>query len=309
MGYEFENEDDADVAIRTRKSLSEILRKYPQLRQAWDRGQFLRDLKRLARSGFSVSDAAKNLGFANGQVLRTMIDEDMEVGNLWNQANLEVRIEIKSALIEAAKEGKADAVRAVESFLQGEKERPGFDHSRITILQLTEITGKTRQTIHEWYTKFGLPRNADKTFDLGIFLAWHEEFVLKKASAGKKSIAVLDPLKTAKAEMIRLELDKKRKVLLDRQEVVCTEIFWVQNLKTHCSRGAEELAGLCQNQSREKIKELMDTWFKDLFLSMTKVPVHLSFPPAMGRELESFLKRLKPHDYSGAEIQPPDLSA
>jgi len=50
------------------------------------------------------------------------------------------------------------------------------------------------------------------------------------------------------------------------------------------------------------MKELMDTWFQDLFLSMTRIPKVLSFPPAMERELENFLKRLKPHDYSGAEI-------
>ena len=125
---------------------------------------------------------------------------------MWDQTQLNVYIDIKSALIDAAKEGKADAVRAVESFLLKEKEQPGFDPSHVTTLQLTELTGKARQRIHEWHTKLGLPRNADKTFDLSIFLSWYEEFLIDRASPEKGTPAVLDPLKQIKAERLKLEL-------------------------------------------------------------------------------------------------------
>jgi hypothetical protein len=60
--------------------LAEIFEKHPQLQQAWDRGRFLRNLKDLARKGINVLKAATKLGFANGRVLQSMIDEDEEVG-------------------------------------------------------------------------------------------------------------------------------------------------------------------------------------------------------------------------------------
>ena len=348
LGLECENRAEADAAIRTRRSLAEIFKKYPQLRQAWDRGRFLRSLRGLARTAISVSDAAKKLGFANGQVLRAMIDEDEEVGELWNETRLEVKIEFNAALFDEAKGGNPAAIKAVQqNLLLDEKERPGSDFSRITILQLAELTGKTRQTIHDWHTKFGLPRNADKTFDLSIFLSWHkkflykntsgltifqlteitgksrqtinewhtkcglsrnadktfdldvfiawfEEFLLKKASMEKKTMAMLDPLRAAKAEKLKVELEKCRKELLNRQEVVVSWVQWIENLKTYCNRGAEQFAVLYQNQPREKVKELMHAWFRKMYLSFTKLPQSFELPPAMEKELIDFLQRLNP---------------
>ncbi|MFB0523935.1 MAG: hypothetical protein ACETVZ_00215 [Phycisphaerae bacterium] len=296
LGLECENFTEADATIRTRKSLAKIFKKYTQLRQAWDRGRFLRNLRGLARTGASVPEASKKLGFVNARVLREMIDEDVEVGDLWDQTQLGIYIEIKSALVEAAKEGKADAVRAVETFLLDEKERPGFDPSHITILQLAELTGKARQTIHEWHTKFNLPRNADKTFDLSIFLAWYEEFLIKKATAGKELAAVLDPLKTMKAEKLKIDLARHKNELLDRSEVIIGQVAWVQNIVSFCERGIEELSRLCSSQPREKIVEIARGFFRDLHIEAAKVPKELHLPAAKERELIEFLQRLKPHD-------------
>jgi len=94
LGFECENFTEANAAIRTRRSLVEILKKHPELRQAWDRGRFLRNLRDLARVGTSVTEAAKLLGLENGQVLQAMIDKDLEVGNLWNEASLEFHIKL-----------------------------------------------------------------------------------------------------------------------------------------------------------------------------------------------------------------------
>ena len=305
LGLECENLTEANAviranaAIRTRKSLSQIFRKYLKLRQAWKRGRFLRNLRGLARTGVSVSEAAKKLGFANGQVLRAMIDEDQEVGDLWDQTQLEIYIEIKTAIVDAAKEGKADAVRMVEGFLLDEKEHPGFDPSRITIFQLTELTGKARQTIHEWFTKFGMPRNVDKTFDLSIFLAWYEQFLLRKESAGKVPAVELDPLKAMKAEKLKVELASHRNELLDRNEVVIGQIAWVQNIKSFCERSVDELSKLCCNQPREKIAEVHRSFFRGLLAETAKYPKEFCLPVALGRELVEILKKLKPHDDRG----------
>jgi len=299
LGIECENLTEADAAIKKRKSLKEIFKKHPQLRQAWKRGRFLRNLRGLARTGASVPQAAKKLGLANGRLLRAMIDEDREVGDLWDQTRLEVYIEIKTAIVEAAKEGRADAVRMVESFLLDEKESRGigsFDPSHVTKLQLVEITGKTKRTITTWLDKFGLPRNADKTFDLGIVWAWREEFLLKKASEGKETAAELDPLKQMKAEKLKVELARHRNELLERSEVVIGQVAWVQNIVMFCERGIEEFSRLCSNQPRQKIAELAQGFFRDLHTEAAKVPKELRLPAAKERELIEFLQRIKTHD-------------
>ncbi len=94
LGFECEHWTEADATIKTRRSLAELFKKHPKLKEAWSRGRFLRNIRELARVGFGVSKAAKLLGLANGQVLQAMIDEDLEVGNLWNKAHLEFHIKV-----------------------------------------------------------------------------------------------------------------------------------------------------------------------------------------------------------------------
>jgi len=293
LGLECENLTEADAAIKKRKSLKEIFKKYPQLRQAWDRGRFLRNLRGLAMTGVSVSNAAKKLGFANGQVLRAMIDEDQEVGDLWDQTQLEIYIEIKSAIVEAAKEGKVDAVRAVESFLLDEKEWPETDLSRITKIQLVEITGKTPQTINNWLNKYGLPRNADKTFDVGVVWAWNEEFLLKKASGGKEPAVELDPLKAMKAEKLKLDLARHRNELLDRELVMAGLLARHQIVISWADHRAEELAWLCRGQKPERIVQLIKEAIAELRRDLCKVPEELRLPDTAEKLFQKTLESLK----------------
>ena len=294
LGLECENLTEADAAIRTRKSLAEIFKKHTVLKDAWDRGRFLRNLRGLARNGASVSEAAKRLGFASARGMQAMLDEDVEVADLWDQTQLGITLEIKQAIIEAAREGKPDAVRAVESFLQDEKARAGADLSRISILQLTEITGRSRQTIHEWFTKFGMPRNVDKTFDLSIFLAWFEEFLLRGSEKMEGPEIQLDPLKAMKAEKLRVELARHRNEILDRNEVMISLVAWAQHIVSFCERGNVELSRLCVGQPREKIIEIHKRFFQDLHAETARVPKELHLPDDKEKELVAFMNSLKP---------------
>lgn len=298
LAMECENMTQADFRkdhiTRDTKSISEILDKHPKLKAAWDRGRFLRNLRDLARTGASVTQAAKKLRLANGRMLRAMIDEDIEVGDLWEQTRLEVYIEIKTAIIEAAKEGNINAVRAVENFLLEEKDSPEFDVSHITTLQLTELIGKTRMTIHDWYTKYGLPRNADKTYDLSIFFSWYEDFLLRKISPGEKPGTMMDPLRAMRAEKLKVELASHKNQLVDRNEVVIQQVAWCQNLITICERNVEELARLCCNQPREKIREIHRVFFRELHSAAVNVPKALHLPAAQEKKLQKILQELKP---------------
>jgi len=294
LGLECENLTEADAAIKIRISLAEIFKKHPRLREAWDRGRFLRNLRDLAKNGASVPEAAKRLGFASARGLQAMLDEDVEVADLWDQTQLGIMLEIKQAIIEAAREGKPDAVRAVESFLQDEKTKGGTDLSRISILQITEITGRTRATIHNWFTKYGLPRNADKTFDISIFLAWFEEFLLKGFEKAEGPEIHLDPLKAMKAEKLRVELARHRNEVLDRNEVMISLVAWAQHIISFCERGNVELSRLCVGQPREKIIEIHKRFFQDLHASTARVPKELHLPADKEKELVDFMNSLKP---------------
>ena len=296
LGLECENMTEADATLRRQKPLSEIFKSHPKIKRAWERGRLLRNIRNEARSGASIREAAAKLKFKNGQQLRDMIDEDAEVGDLWEQTTLELQFEIRSAVIEAAKEGNIAALKAVDGLLKPERKVTGLDASHVTIKELTELTGKTRKTIHEWFTKCGLPRNQDKTFDLSVFIGWFEDYLLKRVtnSAAKPSIVSADPLRTMRAEKMQVELAKHRNQLLDREEVAMGQIAWVQNIITFCDRGVHELAKLCSGQPREKIMEITKRFFRDLHNEAAKIPGELKLPGPKEKELTEFLLSLRP---------------
>lgn len=303
LALECENLTEANATIMTRKSLADILKKHPQLKEAWDRGRFLREVRDVASQSPSTSQAAKQLGFTE-RAFQELLGQDEEVKDIWHQQQLQLYVTVKGRIFDLAEEGNPWAIKILDDFLQANAGlKANALEVSVTTNQLAELTGKSIRTIHNWRTKCGLPRNIDKTFDLRIFVLWYEGFLLKKASRENASISPLDPLRAAKAEMIKLELEKRRKQLLDRQKVVVWQVQWAQNLKTYCNRGAEELSGRCQNQPQKKIKETFDVWFREMYLSFTKLPTCLELPPEKEKELVDFLQRLNPQG-DGGETNP-----
>jgi len=285
---------EADAAIRTRKSLAEIFKKHPRLQEAWNYGRFLREVREVASQSPSISQAAGQLGLTE-RAFQELLGQDEEVKDIWHQQQLQLYVTVKGRVFELAEEGNPWAIKILDDFLQANAGlKANVLEVSVTTNQLAELTGKSIRTIHNWRTKCGLPRNIDKTFDLRIFVLWYEGFLLKKASRENASISPLDPLRAAKAEMIKLELAKRRKQLLDRQQVVVEQVSMVYNLKSFCNRSAEKLGRICQNQPRGKIEELMRTWFRELYLSLAKETKYLELPSAMEKEFVDFLQRVNP---------------
>lgn len=294
LALECESLTEAEAAVKTRKSLTEIIEKHPRLQKAWNRGRFLRVIRDVASQSPSTSQAAKQLGFTE-RAFQEMLGQDKEVADIWYRQQLQLYLTVKGRIFDLVEEGNPWAIKILDDFLQAQAGlKVDVLEVGVTTDQLAKLTRKSIRTIYNWHTKSGLPRNVDKTFDLRTFFLWYEEFLLKKASGGNASAVVLDPLKAAKAEMIKMELEKRRKQLLDRQEVVISWVQWVECFKAHCNRGAEELSRVCQNQPREKIKELMHVWFREMCLSFTKLPRHFELPVEMEKEFLDFLQRLNP---------------
>jgi len=250
---------------RTKPSrrLSDIFKKYPQLKTGWERGRFLRNLQQLGRTAVSVSEAARKLKLASGQVLREMLDSDAEVADIWEQSRLEVFVEAKAALVELAKDGNQAAIRAVEGMLRQEASSMGTtDLNHITTAQLIELTAKSRQTVHDWVSKFSLPRNADKTFDLNEFFLWFERHTLAKAGKEDRPVT-MNPYQARRVQLMDIEIDKQKARLLNRMEVLAGIAARYERL-VNVRRKIEELAAECAGSNNGQIREKLERFFDDL---------------------------------------------
>ncbi|MEN6336190.1 MAG: hypothetical protein ABFE01_18205, partial [Phycisphaerales bacterium] len=84
---------------------------------------------------------------------------------------------------------------------------PDIDFARLTITQLEQGTGITRQSILAWTKESGLPRNIDNTYSLAAFVRWYAKWERDKATGGAES-AGLNPLQAEKARREKRENDE-----------------------------------------------------------------------------------------------------
>ncbi len=293
LAIEFESMAEASTAAKTKRPLNKLMTDYPVLRKAWDRGRFLRNLKELAATAVTIPEAEEALELEAGYLKKEM-EEDREVADTWNQARLATTIEIKAALVTAAKEGKPTAIKNVARILRTEIAKTAADLAHVSIAQMIEITGKTRQTVHDWYTKYGLSRNSDKTFNLVQFFGWFEEFTIRKTRGAGKPLALTDPLKAAKAEKLELDLAHQRDQLLDRGAVLAGQLARQQNLVNAISHKAEDLSMLCHGQPPEKITVILSSFFQDLRSQQCQVSEQLRLPPQAAETFRKLLEELRP---------------
>jgi len=293
LAVECETIAAAEEQLAGNKSLAEIFDISEKLKAAWERGRFLRNLRRLAATAATITEAAQSLGM-EADKLGEVLNSDIEAADMWNQARLAVTIDIKTALVAAAKEGKAAAIKNIEMILQREIAHGRTDFSRLSIDEMCQVTGRTRQTLHEWYTNQGLSRNSDKTFDLKTFLFWFENYVLRKADhRGSKTLAETDPLKAAKTEKLEINLAKEKKNLLDREQVMAGVLARYQMMINSFNRKADELAMLCHGQPPAKITELLNNFFTEVLGAQCQVPEELALPPAAAEEFLKLLAGLR----------------
>lgn len=83
-GFVCENIVEAENLCISRTPLAEIIEKYPQLKAAWERGRFLRDIKKEAENGLNLDEAAKLLKYKNVKEFKKMLESDYEAKSIWN---------------------------------------------------------------------------------------------------------------------------------------------------------------------------------------------------------------------------------
>lgn len=250
----------------------------------------------MASQAPSIAQAAGRLGLSE-QAFQEMLDSDLEVGDIWKEEQLKLYVETRRQVFDLAADNVPWAIKIIYNLMTEHADAGMKTEVNVNTNQLARLTGKSSRTVYNWHTKFGLPRNADKTFNLRIFLLWYEEFLIKKAG-GNVSITPLDPLKAIKAERIKVELAKHRKELVNRDEVIVGQIAWFHHIIGCFERGIEELTRLCYGQPREKIKEIFKNFFLRLHIESCKVPKEFRLSMKQERELFEFLQSLKSPDDS-----------
>jgi len=297
LAFECEDLAAADVELhrerpRLRKTLAVYLKRFPELGDAWERGQLLRNLRACAAAIMTVTQSAKLLGFERGAKLRELLDTDSEVGDLWEQTRIEAVAAAKTALAEAAKSGNQQAIKAVESFLcdEGEGRAANINYSQLTINQTAELFGVTRQTVYDWYTKHGLARNAEGGISLKEAIEWYGNFVKRK---GNGRLLPADKLRDLKAEEKIIDLAERRHQLLDREEVIAGLLGrWGKIVGAFKYKG-RELATMVHGQTVDGIEDILSRFFEDLQREWLTVPEFLYLDPAAAEKLEELLVLLK----------------
>jgi len=281
LAVKYQNLADADAAADLNVSLVDYIKKYKDLAAAWDRGRLVRNIRELAGTPITITQAEITLELKHGELFQ-MIQDDPEIRDLWNAERLALIITVQKAILEKAKAGQNSAIKQIEHLLKNEiAGRDQVDFTHVSINELGKLTGRTRQAVHEWHIKHGLNRNSDKTFNLFEFIPWYHDFILtKKADApGRTSSNKLDPLRDARARKLQVEMEKEQGQLLDREQVIAGLLARQQVFISSIENKSETLAGLCINKPQKKIQEILENFFDDTRRRQCMIPEVLQLPP------------------------------
>ncbi len=294
LGFRCEHLTAADEQTGLDVPLAELVDRHDALAAAWQRGQFLRNLEELAGSVMTVTQAAKRLGMAKGTDLREKLDTDTEARNLWDQARIRTICKAKRGMVTAAGEGNQAAIRAVEAFLrdEGEVAGPVVSFEQVGVSQLSTLFGVSRQAIHEWHTKRGLPRNGDGTFDLRVVIAWFEEDIRKKVAPTQGALSVEDSYRQEKREGVRLKNLQTKGELLDRTRVVQRFTLIYQSVLAELDRIVRDVGPLLANKSEMQIKDILTKERRVFVRKLKDIPTELNLPEAALEQYKVFFSVL-----------------
>jgi len=196
-------------------SLAAVFNRWKSLRDAWERGQFLRKLRELgAETNFTIEEAGEQMGLGAGE-LAGILETDDEAREVFNNARIATIVEIQGVSIQQVRAGNVSptAARQLAAMMKREVAKKGADFEHLTTEQMEELFGVTRQTVYDWWKKYNAPRNANGTYNLKTFLPWYAQFQLEKAERQPGKFLT----NSAEDETTRLRNQKARMQLEEMQ--------------------------------------------------------------------------------------------
>jgi hypothetical protein len=201
------------------RNLNRIFTRNPALKQAWERGRFLRALSQLGETNLAINEVETELKkiqlINNSDDLRKILSGDIEATDTFNQARHKHLIDIQKILKDNLHKASPAAIRVYKTLFTSEIAPPAVEAVRLTSKQIQKFTGYSRQSVEfEWPRNYGLSRNSDGTYDLAEFIGW-----LVKHLTETTTRKTAEPLRDIKAQMLDIEMKKELGQLLDRNKV------------------------------------------------------------------------------------------
>lgn len=301
LGYSCKNIAEADKASGLTTNLAKYLGKHPKVRAAYDRGRLLKYIAELAPKAliYEAAKRLKELGFAeidSAQALRDFFDSDAEANELWETERVNGFITNRENAINSAASGNIKAIEFIDKWCVDrlkEMGEPGVNFHRVTVGQMAELFGTSRQSIHEWYTQKGLPQNTDGSFDLFRAIGWYGDYQLKKAVRGKESISPLNPQQAVKAKIQELQYQQMLGEMVERGAFIGFMAAIMQNL-VNAFNSLPDLANRIYAQEREQIVEHLEDFRDEVMAIVQKVPEELRLSKKAEAKLMELYEILKP---------------
>lgn len=298
LALDFDDLAGADAHLGRRFDLVGLLAKHGELLAAWQRGRFLRNLRRAASTGMSLAEAAHDLQIAP-EDLRQRIDGDIEAAEIWNEARLDASIELKTAWKEKAKEGNARAMAQVEAALRDEIAHAVLDIHNIPEERMAEIAAVNVSTLFRWRQSAGLPRNSGATtYDLPAVWGWFEQFTKQRSSGG--AVVDVDPLRAQKAREKQLRNAELEGRLWPRETVLASLAARAQLLaETLSAARASELGQRCDGQPAPQIARMLEAFFGDVKRAACQLGDELNLPAAARAAWDALVGQLGTENSDG----------
>jgi hypothetical protein len=269
----------------------------PELKAAFDRGRFLRNIAEFGGKNYTLHEAELELGMLAGS-LETLFKTDLEAVDTWNQARHRTLLEIKKRWLEMVGMASPAALKQLEKLMSRGIVQPAADLSHITSKQMQELTQKSRQTVEsDWPKIHGLKRNTDGTYNLYIFLPWFEEFITRTRSAPAKQ-SEPEALRDKKAQMLDIELKEKLGRLLPRESVIAGIIGRHQLMLNMFDKFMDKVPAIVENQPLERIKKILEESFVEIRNEMAKSKIEMKLNDEQTEKLKELLNELSATDFT-----------
>ena len=148
-------------------------------------------------------------------------------------------------------------------------------YNKLNQIQLGHALSKDRKTIARW-TKDGMPRNDDKTYDLPACIAWivereREAVLADQAMAASNDSPALERYRQARAETAELDLSVKKGELIHVAEVHEGWAWRMSEVKQGLLFLAERFSSTLPGQSPERIRAMVNTEIRALLDNFCRV--------------------------------------
>lgn len=284
----------------TTAALSRAIAQRTKVRQAYERGRLVWNVRRLSMVGSSYAEAASALGQTPADFER-LIGADPELMSVWRDARVNGLLVLNAPLLREARAGSVSAIKTAIERFTADAGPTGTNLRALRVAETATAFGVSRQSIHQW-TRRGCPRNADGTLPLAELIAWRIEDIVRQRGVETPERSADHRIRQARAETAEMDLAQRRGSLLDRQSVIVGMVARVYRFVSVLAGQPASLAGELQGKPPAKIVEILEGRFAEWRRMMLPDVSRLKLPPPIERELIGFLLRL-------AQLEPADREA